>query len=252
MKTIVSMTSFPAAIPYAVPTLKAILNGSVLPDKVVLYLALPQFPDGKVPAAIEPLTANPVFEVRWWPEDIRSYKKLVPALHDFPDAVIVTADDDALYHKNWLRDLLRWHAKFPDVIFAHRAKLMQPDAPYKKWRKYRWHHFLFRRLRFDVRNIQTGVGGVLYPPHSLDEGMIDEKLFMSIAPTQDDLWFWAAATSKGTPIVPVPMGHNKPRGAGKPRELTLKSVNFKSGEDRNRAALDRIFDKYPAIREKLG
>ena len=35
---IVSLTSFPAAIPYAVQAIRSILNGSLLPDKVVLYL----------------------------------------------------------------------------------------------------------------------------------------------------------------------------------------------------------------------
>lgn len=252
MKTIVSMTSFPAAVPYAMRAVESVLCGSVLPDKVVLYLAKPQFPDGKVPAELEALEReNPVFEVRWCEGDIRSYKKLVPALADFPDAVIVTVDDDVWYHENLLRDLLSWHAKMPDAIFANRAKRMKPDAPYRKWKKYRWYHFLFRRLRMDPRNIQTGVGGVLYPPYSLDMAMIDPKLFMAVAPTQDDIWFWAAATSKGTPIVPVPMGHNKPKGLGKPRELTLKSVNFKSGEDRNKMALDSVFERYPEIRQKL-
>jgi hypothetical protein len=251
MKVVVSLTSFPAAVGFAAQAVKSILAGSVLPDRVVLYLADTQFPGRDVPAEIEDLTENPLFEVRWTQDDIRSYKKLVPALHDFPDAVIVTVDDDVWYHRNLLRDLLRWHAREPRAIFANRAKRMKPGAPYKKWKKYRWYNFLFRRLVFDPRNIQTGVGGVLYPPHSLDEKMIDPKLFMSIAPTQDDIWFWAAATMKGTPVVPVPMGHNKPRGLGKPRELTLKSVNFKSGEDRNRMALEKILEKYPQIKEKL-
>ncbi len=246
------MTSFPPAVAYAAQAVESILKGSVLPDKVVLYLARPQFPDGQVPAELEPLTADPRFEVRWCEEDIRSYKKLVPALADFPDAVIVTVDDDSRYHKNMLRDLLKWHAKVPGAIFAHRAKRIRPGAPYKKWRKYRWYHFLIKRLHFDLLNIQTGVGGVLYPPRALDMTMIDSKLFMEIAPTQDDIWFWAAAASQGTPIVPVPFGHNKPRGLGKPKSLSLKTVNFKSGADLNRAAFEKIVEKYPKIKNAVG
>ena len=42
-KVIVSMTSFPAAIEYAVGAVKSLLAGSVLPDKIVLYLTLSQF-----------------------------------------------------------------------------------------------------------------------------------------------------------------------------------------------------------------
>ena len=42
-QVIVSMTSFPAAIAYAERAVRSILAGSVLPDKVVLYLTFSQF-----------------------------------------------------------------------------------------------------------------------------------------------------------------------------------------------------------------
>lgn len=251
MKTIVSLTSFPPAIGYAARAIRSILAGSVLPDKVVLWLALPQFPDGRVPAEIEPLTHDPRFEVRFLPDDIRSYKKLIPALEAFPEAVIVTTDDDVRYHRHMLRDLLRLHAKFPDAILAHRAKRVKPDAPYRKWPKYRWYHFLFKRYYFDFRTIQTGVGGVLYPPHALKSDMLDPERFMAIAPTTDDIWFWAAAVANGRMVVPVPMGRNKPRGLGKPKTLSLKTSNFKAGVDRNRAAFDRILATCPSVERRL-
>ena len=52
-------------------------------------------------------------------------------------------------------------------------------------------------------------------------------------------------------IAPVPFGHNKPRGLGKPKELTLKKVNIKSGTDVNRMALENILEKYPVIRQRV-
>lgn len=100
-------------------------------------------------------------------------------------------------------------------------------------------------------NIQTGVGGVLYPPHSLREDMMDVKLFTEIAPTTDDIWFWAAAVANGRKIIPVPFGYNKPRGLEKPSSLSLKTVNFKNGTDRNSMALNAILEKYPEIKERI-
>ncbi|MDE5674997.1 MAG: glycosyltransferase [Muribaculaceae bacterium] len=249
-EVIVSLTSFPAAISYVVPTVRSILGGSVLPDKVVLYLTFSQFGDEGLPQELTRLAQeNDLFEIRDYGRDIRSYRKLVPALRDFPDAVIVTIDDDVAYHKNMLGDLLQLHERIPDAILAHRAKLIRPGMPYKKWRKYRWYHFLFKKYIPYYRNIQTGVGGVLYPPGSLKKEMIDEDLFTRLAPTTDDIWFWAAAVANGRKIVPVPFGHNKPKGVGKPKELSLKTVNFKSGTDRNAAALEAIFKEYPSIRK---
>ena len=175
-QVIVSLTSFPAAIPYAAQAIQSILDGSVLPDKVILYLTFAQFGEKGVPQDLLKLAKeNPRFEIRDYPRDIRSYRKLIPAIKDFPDAIIVTIDDDVAYHKNMLRDLLHLHEQIPDAVLAHRTKLMKPGEPYRKWRKYRWYHFLTKRIHRDFKNIQTGVGGVLYPPSSLNKEMLDYK-----------------------------------------------------------------------------
>ena len=249
---IVSLTSFPAAIPYAAQAVQSILNGSVLPDKVILYLTFSQFGESGIPQELQKLANdNSRFEIRDYPRDIRSYRKLIPALSDFPDAIIVTIDDDVAYHKNMLRDLLRLHEQMPQAVLAHRAKRMKPDEPYRKWKKYRWYHFLLKKIHTSFKNIQTGVGGVLYPPHSLKKEMMNVELFTELAPTTDDIWFWAAGVANDIPVIPVPFGHNKPKGLGKPRKLSLKTVNFKSGIDRNSTALKNIFEKYPLIKQKV-
>lgn len=252
-KVIVSLTSFPAAIPYAIYAIQSVLKGSVLPDKIILYLTFSQFGKKGIPEKLKKLSEDyPIFEIRNYDQDIRSYRKLIPALNDFPDAVIVTIDDDVLYHRHMLRDLLRLHKQIPHAVLAHRAKLMKPDAPYRTWKKYRWYHFLFKKIHADYRNIPTGVGGVLYPPGSLKKEMLEVNLFTQIAPTTDDIWFWAAAVANDTPIIPVPFGYNKPKGLKKPKELSLKTTNFKAGTDRNAHALKEILRKFPEIGEKIG
>lgn len=251
-RVIVSLTSFPEAIPYAVQAIRSVLHGSVLPDKIVLYLTFSQFGDNGIPQELSDLAAaNPIFEIRNYDRDIRSYRKLIPALADFPDAVIVTIDDDAAYDRNMLRGLLRLHKQLPDAVLAHRVRHIRLDVPYRQWKKYKWYHFLTKRIRAGYDNLQTGVGGVLYPPHCLKKEMLDAGLFTEIAPTTDDIWFWAAAVANGTKIVPVPFGKRKPRELDKPRELSLKLVNFRSGVDRNSAVMRAVLEKYPIIRQRL-
>lgn len=252
-KVIVSLTSFPAAIPYAKDAVKSILAGNTLPDKVVLYLTFSQFKDSKIPIELMALANNnQLFEIRNYNEDIRSYRKLIPALKDFPNDIIVTVDDDVKYHKNMLRDLLYLHKQIPEVIIANRAKKIKLNAPYRKWKKYRWYHFLFNKIHYSFKNIQTGVGGVLYPPNSLSEEMLNSNIFKEIAPTNDDIWFWAAAVAKGTYVVSFPYGkHNKPRGLRKPKDLSLKTVNFKKGMDLNRIAFEKILKKYPIVKKRI-
>lgn len=249
---IVSLTSFPQAIPYAVQAIRSILTGSLLPDKIVLYLDTQKFPEGILPQELEVLKAEcPIFEVRFDEAEIRSYKKLIPALKDFPNDIIVTIDDDIQYHPDMLSRLIQLHKQVPKAIIAHRVRKVQLNSPYRTWRKYKWYDFIFRRLHFDRHAMQTGVGGVLYPPHSLDEKMLDSTLFMTMAPTNDDIWFWAAAVSHGTFVVPVPGWHRKTIEIGKPKEFALKTVNLKPGDDRNREALDKILKHYPSIKERI-
>ncbi len=250
---IVSLTSFPAAIDYAVLAIKSILKGSLLPDKLVLYLTFDQFKEGGIPKELKSLEMEyGVFEIRNYTRDLRSYRKLIPALKDFPDAVIVTIDDDVNYDKDMLKDLVKVHRQYPKAIIANRAKIADLSKPYRKWKKLRWYDFLVGKIKINSHIIQTGVGGVLYPPHSLNPEMLDENIFMKLAPTTDDIWFWASAISNGRTIIPVPFGlHNKPKEVGKPRELSLKTVNFKAGSSRNDEAVKAILENYPEIRTIL-
>lgn len=251
-QVVVAMTSFPAAIPYAAQAIESLLKGSVLPDKLILYLTFSQFADCGIPQRLKELAEeNPIFEIRNYDRDIRSYRKLIPALADFPDAVIVTVDDDVAYHRHMLRDLLSLHARIPDAVLAHRAKSIRLGRPYRKWRKYRWYDFLFKRVHRSFLNLQTGVGGVLYPPRSLKADMLDVELFTKLAPSTDDIWFWAAAAANGFPVIPVPFGRNKPRGLGKPKTLSLKMVNFKGKTDRNLSALNAVLEHFPEIKKRI-
>ena len=251
-RIIVSLTSFPAAIPYAVQAIRSVLRGSLLPDKVVLYLDTQKFPGEVLPPELEALKReSPLLEIRFDPAEIRSYKKLIPALRDFPDDIIVTIDDDIDYHPNMLRDLVRLHKRVPDAIIAHRVRRVKLDKPYSKWRKYKWYDFIFKKVHFSHLAMQTGVGGVLYPPNSLDRTMLDPALFMDMAPTNDDVWFWIAAVSQGTYVVPLPNGRNHVKGIGKPDKISLKKINLNSGADRNLEALNKILEHYPEIKRKL-
>jgi hypothetical protein len=256
-KVIVSLTSWPPAIGFVPEAVRSLLNGTVLPDKIVLYLTASQFPDRRLPTEIEELKARePLFEVRFWDENIRSYTKLVPALHDFPDDVIITVDDDMRYGPRTVERLVRAHSRRPDTIIAHNARRISLDGegrlrPYRRWTRYKPHRYLWMWPRPGFRNLLFGFAGVLYPPRALDAAMLDPALFMSMAPTVDDVWFWAAATSAGTPVYPLPFGRLKPPPLGKSLDITLTRVNIRSGVDVNTDAVVGILKKFPVVRRRL-
>jgi hypothetical protein len=251
-KIIVSLTSFPEALPFAARAIRSILEGSVLPDKIFLYLTDQQFPNGKIPPDIEDIfTLSSIFEVRFYNDIIRSYTKLIPVIQDFPNDIIITIDDDVKYHNNMLKRLLNRHKKYPNAIIGHRVRRIKLNARYRKWKCYKPISLLTRSFRPNYRNLQTGVGGVLYPPHSLSEEMLKPEVFMQLAPTVDDIWFWAAAVAKGTKIAPIPFGFWRQPDLGKPSKISLRSTNVFSSTDVNRSVFESILKKYPIIKKRF-
>ena len=114
-QVIISLTSFPEAIPFAVQAIQSILMGSVLPDKIVLYLTYSQFGENGIPEELQNLAdSNSIFEIRNYDDDIRSYRKLVPGLVDFPDAVIITIDDDVF--ENDVDGSIQFFARYLNTI----------------------------------------------------------------------------------------------------------------------------------------
>ena len=249
---VVSFTSFPGGIAGAGEVVKSLLAGSVLPDKIVLYVTMKEFGDRGLPEDLIKLTEETeIFEIRDYPENLRSYRKLIPALKDFPESIIVTVDDDVIYDKDLLRMLLETHERVPEAIVAHRTKLINPEKPYIQWKKIRHRHCLLRKYHKNPLILPTGVGGVLYPPRALKTEMLEPCLFTKIAPTTDDIWFWAAAVLNDIYVLPVPFGKYKTQDIPKTKEFALKTVNFTEGKDINKETFDTILSLYPDIRGKI-
>lgn len=234
-----------------VPTLKSLLKQSLPPDKIVLYLADPEFPDRGLPENLEMLVKeNPILDIRFHPTNIRSYKKLIPALRDFPDDVIITVDDDALYSPDLIKRLISEHKKYPYSIIAHRTRRMMFDKgwnllPYKSWKIYKHLRYIAWGSHPKYTNFFTGTGGVLYPPHALHPDTAKEELFMDLAPTADDVWFWAMAVRRKTKIKPVFFGFPHINTLEKLEQHKLTTVNLM--DDRNVKFANAIMEKFPEI-----
>lgn len=104
--------------------------------------------------------------------------------------------------------------QYPNAVVANVvSKYCFDDGklqPYLKWRR-------TRTAGVCMEGVPIGYGGVLYPPHSLDENVFDSRKFMELCPNADDLWLNAMAQMKGTRVVKT--GHN-----GEPIDLTYKDA----------------------------
>ena len=74
-QVIISMTSFPAAITIAEQAIRSLLKGSVLPDKLILYVTIAQFAENEMPQSRLALAKEKhIFEIRNYDRVIRSYR----------------------------------------------------------------------------------------------------------------------------------------------------------------------------------
>ena len=203
-RIIVSVTSFPDRISTLHINLTSLLNQTVKPDLLILWLAKEQFPNLEKDLPKDILSLKDFGLTIKWYHDIKSYKKLIPALAEFPEDIIITADDDVFYDKTMIEKLYESYLKFPTCINSHKTKkiiLKDGKIITKQKKAYKYPSFA---------TIQVGVGGVLYPPHSLHKDAVNEKLFMELAPTNDDLWFWACAVLNNTKIVKIENNISEP------------------------------------------
>lgn len=132
--------------------------------------------------------------VRWdLVENIGPYRKLLPLLADEAErgSLLVTADDDTLYPRNWLSSLVReYHAR--RCIIAFRGHDMaHTDTGFVRYR--RWMEGSIGRNP-SVFSLPTGKDGVLYHPSFFHPNVLDVHRACRLAATADDLWFkWHTA-----------------------------------------------------------
>ncbi|WP_195177947.1 glycosyltransferase family 2 protein [Mesorhizobium sp. INR15] len=171
-------------------TLKCLLSQTVRADRTILWVAAKDH--ALLPNDVLSLKSEGL-EIRLC-KDIRSYKKIYPALIEFPDASIVTADDDVYYAPTWLAELVARAGE--KTVVCHRAHSITVDEsglikPYRNW-------------TMDVPGdgdmlFPTGVGGVLYTPGSLASEVVDEAEFQRLCPNADDVWlFWMGRRAGST------------------------------------------------------
>ena len=245
---VVTLTSFPGRIHLVGHTLRTILNQkSLRPDGVELWLAESQFPNKEADLPEKLLALKACGLAICWCEDTRSYKKLIPALLKHPDKILVTADDDVYYRRDWLEKLYAGYEKEPTCVSCHRAtKFYLKNGEFATIGGGR--HFYPTP---SYRNKLVGIGGVLYPVGILCPEVTDAEKFTALAPTNDDIWFWFMAIRNDVKIHVVADHFPRPVAVfGAERTATLTSVNDR-GEKKFWQQFDKLLTHYPDVEEKL-
>lgn len=229
---VVTLTSWPGTVHKTYLTIESLLRQSMKPDHLVLWLAREEFPGQKIPSILDGLVARGL-QIHWC-ENIRSAKKLIPALRDpfFRNCVCVTADDDIIYQPHWLKNLVLGHRDFPRDIIAHRARMILSEngrlKNYHSWPLCKSAEIPDHAILFPT----TG-GGVLYPPQCLHPEVLNTDNFMKLCQKGDDIWFFTMAKLAGTKIrlSATPSADFIDLNDGATRATSLWSANRLGGND---------------------
>ena len=202
-ETVVSIASYGPRVPFIAPMIESLGRQSIRPDRAFLWLPTKDFPGGvdDLPADVLCALYDANVEPRFVGEDLGPHNKYYWTMRAFSESVVVTLDDDVRYPKSLLERLLDAHRAWPAEVVAMRARVIAAEdkrpAPYETWPLELGD--LVGRPSFSV--VGTGVGGVLYPPHCLDNHVFDIEGIRSACPRADDLWLKIMSVIAGTMTV---------------------------------------------------
>ena len=246
-RVIISLTSYPSRIKTVHIAIKSLIDQTYKADKIILWLAEEQFPNKEKDLPKQLLDLVPLGLTIDWCSDIKSYKKLVPALIKYPNDIIITADDDLIYNKNCIKSLIDTYKKYPNCIIANRTHYIT----FKNGKINKFINWIFwNKYRKPSYNVFPTTGGtVLYYPNCLYKDATNIELFSELAEYTDDHWFWAMAVINGTKIKLSEPYFDKLKFIRETQEEGLSVFNCTGGN--NDVSMEKIITHYPCILNKL-
>lgn len=196
---VVSIATYGRRLATAYLTVESIARGSLLPTRLLLWLDNPaEFED--LPIELRRLQERGL-EVKLSDRNYGPHKKYFPYvksrhIENRPgvDGPLVTADDDIIYPKSWLRGLADAHQKAPNLVHCYRARVLQITgavlSSYATWP-------LCRSAEPSCLTFAIGVSGVIYPSRLLTCLEAAGAAFEQSCPRADDLWLHVNALRNG-------------------------------------------------------
>lgn len=243
---VVCLTTIPERINKIHLCVESILRQSIKPDHIVLWISDAIYSnrsnnlDDCIPKKLLHLK-NRGLEIHYCKE-IGPFTKTINSLKYYDNCLLIVADDDVYYPKDWLLDLYNSYKKEPQYIYCHQARWMKKNTsgklnPYNNWKIV---YDYFQGPSFNISPVTKG--GCIYPPNSLSKELFNEKIFLELCPIQDDVWLAAMSPLQGVrckKVRPFPIGFIPIRGT---QVVSLLSENILN--DKNDPQIQAVFDKY--------
>ena len=238
---VISLTTHGYRLERVYQTIESLLRQMRKANKIVLYLSEEEFSGKELPITLHPQMERGL-DIRYV-KDIRAYTKLIPALRDFPDANIITVDDDIIYPIDLTDRLIRAHHEHPRAVCCQVAREIQMKGPETFATYTDFNHVFADTCITSPAYMALGHAGVLYPPHALHPEAFNEDVFMKICPYADDIWYKAMELMQGTAVIQLPRNPTHFM-YGDPTVQTTSLMSVNIGHLKNDEQIKAVFDHY--------
>ena len=226
-KIILSLTTFPPRFKFIPITLQSLLKQTVRPDKIIVWLGNDSKEITEEMKSYEQYGVEFIF----MEDNLMPHKKFIYAIQQYPEDIIITADDDIIYPEDYIQVLMDSYRKYPNYISARRVHYITRKSngnlfPYNNW----INNFSLLR-KPSHRLLATGGAGVLYPPHSLPQQAFNAELIKKYCLKADDIWLKFMELLNGTKVVWAPSKCIEPPSIRESQEVALSCTNTKQNQN---------------------
>lgn len=237
-EVVVSLTTHGIRLQEVYLSIESIMQGTLKPNRIILWLSK-EYENKPLPASLK-LQMKRGLEVKYC-EDFGPFTKMFYTLENFPDSIIITIDDDIIYDINLVDNLVRSYIESPECISANRILKMKLDTNNRPISYLKWIWDAMPSTTSPL-NFATGVGGVLYPPHSLDNEVLNKEVILNTCPKEDDAWWYCMALKKGTKVKQCNKSHYFQND--NVQSIALQNENIDPSNCRSDIQLKAIMDRY--------
>ena len=243
---IVSLTTIPERIDRVYLAIETLLKQSVKPDRLILWVKKKDF-NSKTLYNKNRHTRKLVNQKKRglqieFCEDLYSYSIIIHTLEKYPNAIIVTADDDLYYKKQWLKELYESYVSSLEYVHCHMARYIIKSSEDSLKTLTEWSKDADKLMNPSINNFPYTGAGCLFPPGSLHSEVFNKKIFLEISPHCDDAWLKAMTIMKNVKSKQVNPISSTLRIIPGTTIRTLVSINL--GKGQFDVQIKKIFTKY--------
>lgn len=180
--------------------IESVGRGTTLPGRYILWLDDHEIASN-LPSAIRRLQKRGLEVIEVAPKyKVHTKYYLYVQSVDVHTVPLATCEDDIVYPKSWLANLMATNREHPDCIATYRCHTVTFSAkglaPYSSW-------IPTVNSNPSYRHFGTTVSGQMYSPEFVNFIKSEGDAFLTVSPTNDDLWIHHLAVRAGVRTVQV-------------------------------------------------